>query len=161
MVNKSTQHNQQTEPKQCKSDVIPKPGKWSSQHLYLKINSEFHARKNPKQQYLKVVTSRSVMLHSGKSALLFTNISLLIAVKILFNFKKKNVSLNAVKENLFNIIKNQEFELITSRHFQNLISPKPAWNIQWSLANSFEKFKAIASLPILFALTKKISQKIQ
>ena len=30
--------------------------KWRSQHLYLKINSEFHSRKNPKQQYLKVVT---------------------------------------------------------------------------------------------------------
>ena len=35
---------------------LPKHGKWPSQHLYLKINSEFHARKNPKQQYLKVVT---------------------------------------------------------------------------------------------------------
>ena len=51
---------------------LPKPGKWPSQHLYLKINSGFHARKNPKQQYLKVVTSRSVMLHSAKSALVFT-----------------------------------------------------------------------------------------
>ena len=35
---------------------LPKHGKWPSQHLYLKINSGFHARKNPKQQYLKVVT---------------------------------------------------------------------------------------------------------
>ena len=40
---------------------LPKPWKWPSQHLYLKINSGFHARKNPdleasKQQYLKVVT---------------------------------------------------------------------------------------------------------
>ena len=35
---------------------LPKHGKWPSQHLYLKINSRFHARKNPKQQYLKVVT---------------------------------------------------------------------------------------------------------
>ena len=34
---------------------LPKHGKWPSQHLYLKINSGFHARKNPKQQYLKVV----------------------------------------------------------------------------------------------------------
>ena len=41
-------------------------------YIYLKINSEFHARKNPKQQYLKVVTSRLVMLHSAKSALIFT-----------------------------------------------------------------------------------------
>ena len=49
---------------------IPKPGKWPSQHLYLKINSGFDTRKNPKQQYLKVVTSLSVMLHSAKSALM-------------------------------------------------------------------------------------------
>ena len=33
-----------------------KPGKWSSQHLYLKKNSESSARKYPKQQYLKAVT---------------------------------------------------------------------------------------------------------
>ena len=33
-----------------------KPGKWPSQHLYLKINRGFTARKNYKQQYLKVVT---------------------------------------------------------------------------------------------------------
>ena len=59
--------------------------------------------------------------------------------------------MNALKENPFNNIKNQEFELITSHHFKNLISPKPAWDIQWSLVNSFEKFKVIASLPILFA----------
>ena len=49
---------------------IPKPGKWPSQHLYLEINSGFDTRKNPKQQYLKVVTSLSVMLHSAKSALM-------------------------------------------------------------------------------------------
>ena len=36
--------------------VFIKTWKWSSQHLYLKINSGFHARKDPKQQYLKVVT---------------------------------------------------------------------------------------------------------
>ena len=35
---------------------LQKPGKWPSQHLYLKINSGFHGRKNPKKQYLKVVT---------------------------------------------------------------------------------------------------------
>ena len=51
---------------------LPKPVKWPSQHLYLQINSGFHARKNPKQQYLKVVTSRSVMLHSAKKAPMFT-----------------------------------------------------------------------------------------
>ena len=67
--------------KQCNSDVeeiyiyLLKPGKWPShpmQYLKKKIGSGFHARKNPKQQYLKVVTSRSVMLHSAKSALMFT-----------------------------------------------------------------------------------------
>ena len=58
-MNKSLQYNQQTEPKQSlnlRKYVFAKPGKWPSQHLYLKIDSEFHARKNPKQQYLKVVT---------------------------------------------------------------------------------------------------------
>ena len=47
-MNKSPQYNQQTDPKQCKSEIeencimnLPKPGKWPSpQHLYLKINSE-------------------------------------------------------------------------------------------------------------------------
>ena len=43
-----------------------------------------------------------------------------------FNFKKKNITLNKGRpENSFNIAKNQEFELITSCHFKNLISPKP------------------------------------
>ena len=40
---------------------LPKHGKWPSQNLYyinMKINSAFHARKNPKQQYMKVVTRR-------------------------------------------------------------------------------------------------------
>ena len=39
-------------------------------------------------------------------------------------------------ENLFNIARNQEFELITSHHFKNLISPKPTWNSQWSIISS-------------------------
>ena len=71
-MNKSPQYNQQTEPKQCKSDVekislmhLPKPGKWPS-------HTTSTSRKNPKEKYLKIVTSRSVMLHSAKSALLFT-----------------------------------------------------------------------------------------
>ena len=61
-----------------------------------------------------------------------------IFVKIVFNLKKKNISLNKGKpaESPFNIAKNQEFELITSRHFKNLISPKPAWIRQWSLIPS-------------------------
>ena len=59
--------------------------------------------------------------------------------EILFDFKKKIFGcLNKGKpsENRFNIAKNQEFELITSRHFKNLISPKPTWNSQWSLIPS-------------------------
>ena len=56
---------------------------------------------------------------------------------MLFNCKKKNIGLNKGKpENSFNIAKNQEFELITSCHFKNLISPKPTWNSQWSLISS-------------------------
>ena len=61
-MSKSPQYNHQRDPKQCKSEVeeimyLPKPGKWLSQHqLFLKINSGFHARKNPKERYLKVVT---------------------------------------------------------------------------------------------------------
>ena len=39
---------------------LPKSGKWPSQHLYLKKNSAFHARKNPKQQYLNVVMLNDV-----------------------------------------------------------------------------------------------------
>ena len=38
---------------------------------------------------------------------------------MLFSFKKK-VSLNVVEENPFNIVKNQEFELITSYHFKKI-----------------------------------------
>ena len=60
---------------------------------------------------------------------------LLTVPKILFIFKKKILgSLSKGKpENPLNIAKNQEFEMITSRHFKNLISPKPVWNSQWSL----------------------------
>ena len=41
----------------CKSEVekiciYKKPGNWPSQHLYLKINSGFHARKNPSKATL-------------------------------------------------------------------------------------------------------------
>ena len=57
-------------------------------------------------------------------------------VKILFNLKKKNISLNRGKpENSF-IAKNQKFELITSCYFKNLISTKPTWNSLWSLISS-------------------------
>ena len=50
---------------------------------------------------------------------------------------KKKILISLIKkgklESNFNIAKNQEFELITSCHFKNLISPKPTWNSQWSL----------------------------
>ena len=39
-------------------------------------------------------------------------------------------------EDPFNTAKNQEFELIASHHYKNLISAKPAWNSQWSLIPS-------------------------
>ena len=44
---------------------------------------------------------------------------MLILVKILFNFKKKNISLNKgiPSENLFNIAKNQKFELNWLHHY--------------------------------------------
>ena len=38
----------------------------------------------------------------------------------------------SLHEKLFNITKNQEFELLTLRHFKTVIFPKPAWNSQWS-----------------------------
>ena len=52
---------QQTEPKQYKSEVeeiciCQNMDSGHHQHLYVKINDGFHARKNPKEQYLKVVT---------------------------------------------------------------------------------------------------------
>ena len=55
-MNKSPQYNQQTEPKQCKSEVeeiciyqnLETRGCYS---IYLRIDSGFHARKNPNQQY--------------------------------------------------------------------------------------------------------------
>ena len=43
---------------------------------------------------------------------------------------------NKSSESPFNIVKNQEFESITSHHFTNLISPKVTWNSQWSLIPS-------------------------
>ena len=36
---------------------LPRPGKWPSQYLYLKINNGVPARKNPREQDLKDVTS--------------------------------------------------------------------------------------------------------
>ena len=58
-MNKSPQYTQQS-----KSEVeeiciyqSTESAEWPSQHLYLKnLNSGFYARKNPKQQCLKVVT---------------------------------------------------------------------------------------------------------
>ena len=81
-----------------------------------------------------------------------------IFVNILFNFKKKKLAWKKLKASLetlyFNIVKNQEFELITSSHFKNLISPRgnPHGTVSETVFNSgtvFKKFKAIASMPIL------------
>ena len=46
-------------------------------------------------------------------------------------------------ENPCNLAGNQDFELFTSRHFKNLISPKP---MEQSVVYSVNKFKAIASI---------------
>ena len=81
-----------------------------------------------------------------------------IFVNILFNFKKKKLAWKELKASLetlyFNIVKNQEFELITSSHFKNLISPKgnPHGTVSETVFSSgtvFKKFKVIASMPIL------------
>ena len=76
-MNKSTHYNQQKGPEQFKPDFEeicicqnPESGHHS---IYLKVNSGFHTRKNPNQQYLKVVTSSSVMLHSAKTALIYNH----------------------------------------------------------------------------------------
>ena len=52
-----------------------------------------------------------------------------------FLILRKGITLNKGKpsESSLNIARNQEFELITSGHFKNEISPKLAWNSQWSL----------------------------
>ena len=60
-MNKSPQYNQQTEPKQRKPEVDEiciYQNLGSGHHniyIYLKMKSGFHVRKNPKQQYQKVV----------------------------------------------------------------------------------------------------------
>ena len=79
---------------------------------------------------------------------------------------RNKISLNKGKpsEDPFTIAKNQEFELITSHYFKSLICPKTPME-QSVESNSSEKFKAIASLPILDLYFKffleKNSQKIQ
>ena len=61
-MSKSPQYNQKRESKQCKSEIeeiciyLNLESGCHSIKVYLKINSGFHARKNPKEQYLKVVT---------------------------------------------------------------------------------------------------------
>ena len=53
-MNRGPHYNQQAETKQCKSEVeemySPKPGNWSSKHLYLNINTRCHARENPSEE---------------------------------------------------------------------------------------------------------------
>ena len=48
-------------------------------------------------------------------------------------FLTSAISTPNLLENPFNnLIKNQEFKLFILPHFKNIISPKPAWNSQWS-----------------------------
>ena len=63
-----------------------------------------------------------------------------------------------------NIAQNQaqEFELITSCHFENQTSPKPTWNSQWSQISSIYLKREHHSLPILcpyFRFKKKKKKK--
>ena len=57
---KSPQYNQKSEPKQCKSkveEIFTKTWKVAvTESVYLKLNRGFHARKNLKEHYPKVVT---------------------------------------------------------------------------------------------------------
>ena len=56
-MNKRLQFNQQSKSEDDEICIYQSIGSGFHKHLYLKICSEFHAaRKNPKQQYLKVVT---------------------------------------------------------------------------------------------------------
>ena len=68
----------------------------------------------------------------------------------MFLISRKNISLNKSKpfENPFNIAKKTEFELITSRHFKNLISPKPAWNSQWKFLRGIKRLVTAYTSPI-------------
>ena len=68
---------------------------------------------------------------------------ILIFVKILFNFKKKNSSSTKEKpENPFKIAKN--LNCLYTCYFKNFISPKLMAHSMKS--NSIEKFKAIESI---------------
>ena len=77
-MNKSFQYNQQTGAKQCNSEVEEiciyqnLESGCHSIFIYLKINSGFHARKNPKQKYLKVVTLSDASF-SKHAAYMFTS----------------------------------------------------------------------------------------
>ena len=88
-----------------------------------------------------------------------------IFVKIIFNFKKKNVSLNKGKPSKKKFLpKSNNLNWLHHVTLKNLFSPKPAW--QSVKSSPFEKFKVIASLPILcqyfrFFFFFNISQKIQ
>ena len=50
-------------------------------------------------------------------------------------------------KNPFNIAKHQEFELITSSHFKNLISPKPSWNSKYFRFKKKRRFLKKSSKP--------------
>ena len=71
-----------------------------------------------------------------------------IFVKIIFNFKKKNVSLNKGKPSKKKFLpKSNNLNWLHHVTLKNLFSPKPAW--QSVKSSPFEKFKVIVSLPIL------------
>ena len=88
-----------------------------------------------------------------------------ISVKIIFNFQKKILTWlckSKPSENPFIIAKNQKLEFIISRHFKNLISPKPAWIGQWSLIpsrNLKKKLKFSPIFQIIFFLKKRFLRK--
>ena len=78
-MNKSPQCNQQSKSEVEEICIYQNmENSRDSIYIYLKINSGIHARKNPKQRYLKVVTFSKMSsffkfsLHLAKRAFIFT-----------------------------------------------------------------------------------------
>ena len=73
-MNKSPQYNQQTEPKQCKSEVeetcIYKNLESGRYTASISVNRWIPCQNELKQQYMRVVTSE--MFYSAKSAFMYT-----------------------------------------------------------------------------------------
>ena len=130
---------------------LPKHRRWPSQHLYLKRNSEFHGRKNPMQQCLKVV-----ILHSAKSAFMFTTMQLYNTLNWpsstweSFNIREK---LGLFVLGVTHIESSHSLCQIDASGWcgsSTLVLRFDTWNINLSVdSNFFKKFKATASLPIL------------